>query len=126
MVFCQVTKLFAEGKTTDVLYNLSQRRHPLSCVFNRCFINGFLFQTLSTEMNLNTQNSGVVVKGDVSTGNMDWYGVVQRIITLDSPNGKEVVLFECDWCDVPSDPNKKGRRYRKDRYRIIDIDTTRF
>jgi hypothetical protein len=33
------------------------------------------------------------VKGDVSTGNMDWYGVVQRIITLDFPNGKEVVLF---------------------------------
>jgi hypothetical protein len=36
------------------------------------------------------------VKGDVSTGNMDWYGVVQRIIALDFPNGKEVVLFQCD------------------------------
>jgi hypothetical protein len=46
--------------------------------------------------------------------NMDWYGVVQRIIALDFPNGKEVVLFQCDGYDVPSDPNKKGRGYRKD------------
>jgi hypothetical protein len=58
-------------------------------------------------------NSGVM-KGDVSTGHMDWYGVVQRIIALDFPNGKEVVLFQCDWYDVPSDPNKKGRGYKKD------------
>jgi hypothetical protein len=109
-----------------VLYNLSQGPHHLARVFNRCFINGFLFRMLSTETNLSTQNSVVVVKGDVSTGNMDWYGVVQRVIALDFPIGKEVVLFQCDWYDVPSDPNKKGRGYRKDRYGIIDIDTTCF
>jgi hypothetical protein len=86
----------------------------LARVFNRCFINGFLFWTLSIETNLSTQNSGGVVKGDVSTGNMDWYGVVQRIIALDFPNGKEVVLFQCDWYDVPSDPNKKGTGYKND------------
>jgi hypothetical protein len=28
MVFCQVTKLFAEGKTTDVLYNLLKDHTP--------------------------------------------------------------------------------------------------
>jgi hypothetical protein len=77
-------------------------------------------------MNLSTQNSGVVVKGDVSTGNMDWYGMVQTIIALDFPDGKEVAQFQCDWYDVPSDPNKNGRGYIKDRHGIIDIDTTHF
>jgi hypothetical protein len=33
---------------------------------------------------------------------MDWYGVIKRIILLDFPNGKEVVLFMCDWYDVPA------------------------
>jgi hypothetical protein len=85
-----------------------------------------ILDVVNRETNLSTQNSGVVVKGDVSTGNMDWYGVAQRIITLDFPNGKEVVLFQYDWYDVPSGLNKKGRGYRKDRYEIIDIDTTPF
>jgi hypothetical protein len=35
------------------------------------------------EKNLTTQNSGVVVKGDDSTGNMDWYGVIRKIISLE-------------------------------------------
>ena len=71
-------------------------------VFKRCFINGFLFRTASIEKNLTTKNSGVCAKGDSSTGNMTWYGVLQKIITLDFANEKEVVLFQCDWYDVPA------------------------
>ncbi|KAL5665988.1 hypothetical protein ACJX0J_026096, partial [Zea mays] len=44
---------------------------------------------------------GVVVKGDESSGNIDWYGVIKKIIALDFPQGKEI-------------------------YGIIDIDKTRF
>nr|TKW03499.1 hypothetical protein SEVIR_7G028800v2 [Setaria viridis] len=33
--------------------------------------------------------------------NIDWYGVVKMIYTLDFSAQKEVVLFECDWYDVP-------------------------
>jgi hypothetical protein len=39
------------------------------------------------ESKLSTQNSVVVVKGDESIGNMDWYGVIKRIILLDFPHG---------------------------------------
>ncbi len=77
------------------------------------------------ENKLSTQNSGVVVKGDESTGNMDWYGVIKRIILLDFPNEKEVVSFQCGWCDVPAANRNKGRGFKKDKYGIIDIDTTR-
>jgi len=40
-----------------------------------------------------SQNSGVLVKGDDSTGNMTWYGVIRNIISLEFPQAKEVILF---------------------------------
>jgi hypothetical protein len=66
------------------------------------------------------------VKGDASTGNMAWYGVIKKIITLDFPKDKEVVLFECDWYDVPASTTSKGKGYNKDEYGIIEINTSRY
>jgi hypothetical protein len=54
------------------------------------------------------------VKGDETTGNMDWYGVIKKIFSLEFPNAKEVVMFECDWYDVPAASKNKGRGYKKD------------
>jgi len=107
------------------MYSLAQGPDHRARIYNHCFINGFLFRTVHVEKNLSTQNSGVVVKGDDSSSNMDWYGVIKRIIMLDFPNEKEVVLFQCDWYDVPAANRNKGRGYKKDKYGIIDIDTTR-
>jgi hypothetical protein len=39
------------------------------------------------------------VRGDDSTGNIDWYGKIKKIIALDLPYQKEVVIFQCDWYD---------------------------
>lgn len=117
--------VYAKQKISDELYALSQGPHYMARVFSRCFIHDFLFRTASTEVSFSTQNSGVLVKGDDSTGNMDWYGVLKKIITLDFPSEKEVILFECDWYDVPAATKNKSRGYSKDQYGIIDIDTTR-
>jgi hypothetical protein len=122
----QISELYHDGKTSDAMYALSQGPDHRPRVFNRCLINGFLFWTDDKEKNLTTQNSGVVVKGDESTGNMDWYGVIKKIFSLEFPNAKEVVLFECHWYDVPVATKNKGRGYKKDQYGIVDIDTTRF
>ncbi|KAJ1256552.1 hypothetical protein BS78_K007000 [Paspalum vaginatum] len=119
-----INELHAQGKVSDNLYDLSRGPDPRVRVYNRCFINGFLFRTQHIENKLSTRNSGVVVKGDESTRHIDWYGVVKRIISLDFPNGKEVVLFLCDWFDVPAADRNKGRGFKKDNYGIIDIDTT--
>ena len=67
----------------DMIYYLSRGPDQVARVFNRCFINGFLFRVSSIENSLTTQNSGVFVKGDASTGDMDWYGVLRKIICLD-------------------------------------------
>jgi hypothetical protein len=110
----------------DLLYYLAQGPDPRARVYNRCFINGFLFRTASIEKRLTTRNSGIYVKGDASTSNMAWYGVIKKIITLDFPKDKEAVLFECDWYDVPAATMSKGKGYNKDEYGIIEINTSRY
>jgi hypothetical protein len=68
------------------------------------------------------------VKSDEKESNMDWYGVLQKVIALDFPGEKEVILFECDWFDV-SDASKsnksKSKGYSRDQCGIIDIETSR-
>jgi hypothetical protein len=95
-------------------------------VFTRCFINGFLFRVSSIESFLTTQNSGVYEKGDLVTGNMDWYDMLRKIICLDFPGEKEVMLFQCVWFDVPAASTSKSRGYSKDKFGVIDIDMSIF
>jgi hypothetical protein len=80
------------------MWHLSQEPEPRARIFNRCMINGFLFRTVSAERNLITQNSGVLVKGDASTSNMDWYGIIQKIISLQFSGAKEVMM--CLWMNA--------------------------
>jgi hypothetical protein len=40
------------------------------------------------EKNVTTRNNGVLVKGDDSTSNMDWYDVSRKIISLQFPSEK--------------------------------------
>jgi len=107
-----------------MLYDLARGPHHCIRVSNRCSINGFFFRTRDIEKHLTTQNSGVVVQGD----GMEWYGVIKKIIVLDFANEKEVMLFQCDWFDVPPAPSKiksKSKGYSREEYGIIDIDTTK-
>ena len=68
----------------------------------------------------------MLVRGDGTTGNMTWYGVIRRIISLEFPTQKEVVLFQCDRYDVPAASTSRSRGYSRDKYDVIDIDTFRF
>jgi hypothetical protein len=47
------------------------------------------------------------VRGDGSAGDINWYGVVKKIYALDFPTQKEVILFECNWYDVPATRREK-------------------
>jgi len=123
----QSTRQIKEGEISNVLLQaLAKGPDPPARVFNRCFNNGFLFRTASTEKRLSTSNSGICVKGDGSTGNTTWYGVVKKIIALEFEMGKEVILFECDWYDVPAATMSKGKGFKKDKYGIVDIDRSRY
>jgi hypothetical protein len=121
----QTKQEYDQGKATEDMLNLARGPDEIARVFNRCFINATLFRTVSAETSLITQNSGVLVKGDESTGNMDWYGVIKKIMSVQFTGRKEVIMFQCDWFDVPAPTKNKGKGFNKDQYGIIDIDTTR-
>jgi hypothetical protein len=59
-----------------------------------------------------------------SNGSTDFYGVIKKIIFIDFPPDKEVVLLQCDWFDVPPTNRNQSKGYKKDIYGIIDLGTT--
>ena len=89
----QITELHNDGKVSNLIYALAKGPDHLARVYNRTVLNGYFFRNSYIEQDLSTQNSGVIVKGDATTGNIDYYGVIKKIIFLDFPPDKEVVLF---------------------------------
>ncbi|KAM3191465.1 hypothetical protein ACQJBY_069003 [Aegilops geniculata] len=120
----RITELHNDGKVSNLIYALAKGPDHLARVYNRTVLNGYFFRNSYIEQDLSTQNSGVIVKGDANTGNIDYYGVIKKIIFLDFPPDKEVVLFQCDWFDVPPANKTESKGYKKDKYGIIDLDTT--
>jgi hypothetical protein len=57
---------------------------------------------------------------------MIWYGVIRNIISLEFPEAKEVILFQCDWYDVPTTSTSRSKWYSRDKFGIIDIATSMF
>ncbi|XP_057993145.1 uncharacterized protein LOC131174101 [Hevea brasiliensis] len=83
---------------------LSLSRGPARYVtsFYGYIVNGYRFHTKYHDQGLRTQNSGVVVIGDIGdeVNNIDYYGVLTEIIQLQYLGGRRVVLFRCNWWDV--------------------------
>jgi len=122
----KIRDLYAKGEVSSEMFALAQGPDSRARTLHRCHINNWLFRTVDIEKSLVTQNSGVLVKGDGTTGNMNWYGVIKRMISLEFPGQKEVILFQCDWFDVLAATTNRGRGYNKDQFGVIDIDTTRY
>ncbi|GMY18082.1 Transposase-associated domain [Fagus crenata] len=114
-----------DKQVNDQILSLARGPDPRARVYTRYCINGFLFRTKEAEKTLKTQNSSVVVKGDERTGYIDWFGVIKKIIALDYLGSKQIVLFKCDWFEVPSQGRNQSSGYRKDKYGFISVDVTR-
>ena len=95
------------------MFALAQAPDSRARTMHRCHINNWLFRIVDIEKSLVTQNSGVLVKGDGTTGNMNWYGVIKRMISLELLGQKEVILFQCDWFDMLTATTNRGRGYNK-------------
>ena len=119
--------MYKEGNGRVNKQLLSSTRGPDRCAnfYKGYAINGFRFHTKQRETFLKTQNCGVVVKGDVLTGDVDYYGMLTKIIELEYMGKDQVVLFKCDWFDVPPKGRDQSRGYCKDEYGFISIDVTR-
>jgi len=76
---------------------LSLLRCPINyrTSFSGYVTNGYWFHTQSRKKNLQTQNSGVFVLGNIGAGmeNIDYYGVLTEVVRLEYMRGNHVVLF---------------------------------
>jgi hypothetical protein len=116
----QIAQLHKDGKVSNLLHVLAKGSDHIARVYNRTVLhtvlNGYYFQNSYIEQDLSTQNSGVVVNVQGSTGSTDFYGVIKKIVFLDFPLDKEVVLLKCDWFDVPPANRNQSKGYKKDKY----------
>ena len=81
---------------------LDLARGPLEEVvcYNGYIVNCFRFRKNEVDCNIRTQSCGVLVKGDASTDNRDYYGVLIDIIEFHYMGGNKIAMFKCDWRDV--------------------------
>ncbi|KAH0682978.1 hypothetical protein KY289_020730 [Solanum tuberosum] len=113
-----------DDRITDELFALA--RLPDSRVYshNGYTLNGFRFRTKDSELFLKTQNSGVVVKSDEHTENVDYYGRIRKILEISYISGNSVILFQCDWFEVPPQGRSQSRGYKRDEYGFVCVDVT--
>lgn len=103
----------------DNLLSLSRGPTQYVTSFSGYIVNGYRFHIQNREKTLRTQNSGVVVIGNMgdTDDNIDYYGVLTEIIELQYLGGNRVVLFRCKWWDVFD----KVRGMKEDEYGFVSV-----
>ncbi|KAF0912255.1 hypothetical protein E2562_013207, partial [Oryza meyeriana var. granulata] len=110
---------------------LANKPYRVACKYNSYAINGYKFQTESSNKGKSTQNFGVAVVASTSSfssaqdnnpviGEVTYYGIIKEIIELNYSN-KGSVVFKCDWVDIV-----QGRGIQKDKYGITLVNFTNF
>ncbi|GKV33978.1 hypothetical protein SLEP1_g42409 [Rubroshorea leprosula] len=100
-------------------------KNTISC-YNGYIVNGFRFQTATYGKNKRTMNYGFCVVGSIRTeSDYDFYGVLQGVIQIEyfgSIHRQAVVLFKCDWYEIPP---AHGVRVDQ-KHRLVDINPRRY
>lgn len=104
--------------STSHIRALADGPNRLVASVNCYMVNGSMFRTRDSEMERETQNSGIVVVGENA---LDYYGLLREIIEVQYTGGNRVTLFKCDWWDVHS----HGRGIIKDCFDFISVNTGR-
>lgn len=112
----QVTSLAQEKHpaVTEHLQALADGPGRVVATMNSYMVNGCLFRTKDSEMERETQNSGIVVLGE---NDLEYYGLLREVIEVQYTGGNRVTLFMCDWWDVHS----HGRGITKDCFEFISV-----
>ncbi|KAF7841814.1 hypothetical protein G2W53_004112 [Senna tora] len=79
------------------------------------------FHTKDRALRRKTQNSGVLVKGDVSDTEKEYYGVLEDVYELNYIENQKVYLFKCHWWDIAH----FERGYKVDKYGFVSVNTKR-
>ncbi|KAA0037346.1 CACTA en-spm transposon protein [Cucumis melo var. makuwa] len=80
--------------------------------YNGCIMGGLRFHTFELDFRRTTQNSGVMVIGEsdaIGSGDNNFYDVLNTVLHVKYPLGRNVWLFKCRWYDT--DQNKSQRTH---------------
>uniref|UniRef100_A0A1U7W3C0 Uncharacterized protein LOC104224561 n=1 Tax=Nicotiana sylvestris TaxID=4096 RepID=A0A1U7W3C0_NICSY len=110
--------LSSQGRTNDELISLAVGSAPLVHRYSIFVVNGFKFHTKELALRRKMQNSSVLVRGDDSDSNKEYYGVLEDIYELSYVGNIKVYLFKCHWWDV----TRLGRGYKIDKYGFTKIE----
>lgn len=106
---------------TNNLISLAQGPDRAVVSVNGYMVNGSMYRTKDSERGRETQNSGVVVKGESGASNLEYYGLLQEIIEVQYIGGNRVILFKCDWWDV----HTQGRGIITDSFEFVSVNTSK-
>ena len=109
--------MYANGNASAEMRSLAERPGKQAFYYKGYNIHGFRFHTLQHDATMQTQSSGVMVKGENQIDCVPWYGTITDIVELWYADHKKVVLFHCNWFDTAT----KGKGYKQDRYGILTI-----
>ncbi|XP_070004473.1 uncharacterized protein [Nicotiana sylvestris] len=90
----------AQGNANDELISLAIGPRPVVHRYSTLMVNGFRFQTKDLESRRKTQNNRILVRGDDSDFEKEYYGVLEDIYELSYLGNRKVYLFRCHWWDV--------------------------
>ncbi|XP_057990571.1 uncharacterized protein LOC131172953 [Hevea brasiliensis] len=76
--------------------------------YSGIIVNGIRFHNIERDKYRHTQNSGIVVKGEHNSEEIDFYGELTDIIELEYCHGNCVYVFKCNWWNI--DDKKNGSR----------------
>jgi uncharacterized protein DUF4216 len=102
------------------LYNLVCGPSRVVGRYTTYVVNGFRFHTSDRSENRETQNSGVMVRGD-DASDKEYYGVLRDIYQVRYPGENHVFVFKCSWFDVQN----LGRGYKVDEHGLISVNKNR-
>ncbi|XP_055961083.1 uncharacterized protein LOC130015301 [Mercurialis annua] len=108
-----------DGQITDDIIALSRGPNYIAQRFKAFDVNtGYRFRTKEYEMDMSTQNSGVMVVAKTQSyasasdtrpvlGDLAYYGVLTDIVELNYYDAFKITLFQCNWVNVTQGRGKK-------------------
>ncbi|KAK2645094.1 hypothetical protein Ddye_020289 [Dipteronia dyeriana] len=117
----RITQLYKEGQVCKLMLSLARGPEKRATYYPGYNVNGFRFDIINQDETRKTQINGVVVKWEIQTEEVSYYGRNKDIVELCYTVGNKVVLFDCDWFDT----SREGRGYKRDRYEIVTVNIKR-
>ncbi|TYK11066.1 uncharacterized protein E5676_scaffold73G00520 [Cucumis melo var. makuwa] len=99
----EVLELRQSANLSDDFFSLAMGPSFDVRCYNGCIVGGVRFHTIELDSRRTTQNSGIMVIGESDesgTSDNNFYDVLDEVLHVQYPLGRNVWLFKCRWYDT--------------------------